>query len=82
MTTSLQGAPAPTGAGTNPAPAAPRPREDLVRPNPLLDCLVELCRLGVSPFPCVTLPFRPAPEPPDAQGIYPPLVGLNQHLTT
>jgi hypothetical protein len=44
--------------------------------------LVELCRLGISPFPCATLPFRPAPEPPDAQGIYFPLVGLNQHLTS
>ena len=29
----------------NPAAAAPRLREDLIAPDPLLDCLVEVCRL-------------------------------------
>jgi len=32
-------------AGAPPAPASARLREDLIHPDPLLDCLVEVCRL-------------------------------------
>jgi ATP-binding cassette subfamily C protein LapB len=46
------GAPAPTAAAAAPAHPAPgvasaaaRLREDLIHPDPLLDCLVEVCRL-------------------------------------
>ena len=44
-------APAPIGAAPSlpqplpPAAAVPRMREDMIQPDPLLDCLVELCRL-------------------------------------
>lgn len=42
--------------------------------------LLELCRLGISPFPC--LPLRPSPGYGDAQGTYFPLVQLNAELTS
>ncbi len=35
----------PAPAATAAAPAAPRLREDLLAPDPLLDCLIEVCRL-------------------------------------
>ena len=37
--------PAPTPSGAQPNVTAPRVREDLVTPDPLLDCLLEVCRL-------------------------------------